>query len=414
MEANQATLNIGMIGHVAHGKSTIVKAVSTVKTQRFKDEHIRNITIKLGYANAKIYQSEDGNHFDCHSSAHPIHYYDEHLEQHMHMKRHISFVDCPGHDSLMTTMLTGTSVMDAAILLISAKDKCPQPQTVDHLIAAEMMDLKHNIIIQNKIDLVTKEKAKEQFTSIKEFIRGTIVDGAPIIPMSAQLSVNIQALCEEICKIPTPVRDMSCCPRMVIVRTFNTNKPGCSIEEYHGGVVGGSIIQGILRVGQEIVILPGLVQRINNETTYRPLYSTIISLKTEKNVLTEAGPGGLIGVGLQIDPCLTKSDHLVGHCLGIEGQLPKVTFKIQITYRLLRHYNNSTDNRIPPLRENETLMVNICSTQSAGKITCLEKMTLVLLLTKPICVETNERVALSRRLNGKWCVIGYGNHVSSF
>lgn len=413
-DSKQATINIGMIGHVSHGKSTLVRTISTVKTQRFKDEHVRNITIKLGYANAKIYQSEDGELYDSHHSSHPSKYYDEHHDKWMIMKRHVSFVDCPGHESLMTTMLTGTSVMDASILMISAKDKCPQPQTIDHLIAVEMMNLKHNIIIQNKIDLVSKDKALEQFSDIKEFIKGTVVHHAPIIPMSAQLGVNLQALYKEICNIPSPQHTIDRPPRMIIIRTFNTNKPGCSIDEYHGGIVGGSIVQGILKLGQEIMISPGLIQQINGKIVYQPIKSTIISLKAEKNDLTVAGPGGLIGVGLSIDPCLTKSDHLVGHYLGIEDDLPLVTFSIRINYHLLRNYTKDLTIRIPPLQLNEQIMINICSMQTMGKIIELNVSHLTLLLNKPVCVEQGEKLALSRRMHGKWCIVGYGHHEESF
>ena len=114
--AKQATINIGTIGHVAHGKSTVVKAISGVQTVRFKNELERNITIKLGYANAKIYE--------CSVCARPSRYQSfgsgEPAEMPckkcdggiLRVVRHVSFVDCPGHDVLMATMLSGAAVMD--------------------------------------------------------------------------------------------------------------------------------------------------------------------------------------------------------------------------------------------------------------------------------------------------------------
>jgi len=70
--------------------------------------------------------------------------------------RHVSFVDCPGHDILMSTMLTGAAVMDAALLLVAGNMPCPQPQTQEHLAAIDIMRLQHIVIIQNKLDIVTK------------------------------------------------------------------------------------------------------------------------------------------------------------------------------------------------------------------------------------------------------------------
>ena len=122
--SRQATINIGTIGHVAHGKSTVVKALSGVHTVRFKNELERNITIKLGYANAKIYKCKDkkctrpvcytsmGSNNKDTFSMNGFEY---------ELVRHVSFVDCPGHDILMATMLNGAAVMDAALLLIAGK-----------------------------------------------------------------------------------------------------------------------------------------------------------------------------------------------------------------------------------------------------------------------------------------------------
>jgi translation initiation factor 2 subunit 3 len=90
----------------------------------------------------------------------------------MHLLRHVSFVDCPGHDILMATMLNGAAVMDAALLLIAGNEPCPQPQTSEHLAAIEIMKLQHIIILQNKVDLMKESAAEEHYQSIKKFIKG--------------------------------------------------------------------------------------------------------------------------------------------------------------------------------------------------------------------------------------------------
>lgn len=221
--SRQATINIGTIGHVAHGKSTVVKAISGVQTVRFKNELERNITIKLGYANAKIFKcdnescprprrfksagSSKEDDFPCDRPTCTGRY---------RIQRHVSFVDCPGHDILMATMLNGAAVMDAALLLIAANEECPQPQTSEHLAAIEIMKLQHIIMLQNKIDLVKEAQAKDQNQKILKFVQGTVAEGSPVIPISAQLKYNIDVICEYICKkIPIPERDFTSPPRLI-------------------------------------------------------------------------------------------------------------------------------------------------------------------------------------------------------
>lgn len=202
----------GTIGHVAHGKSTVVKAISGVQTVRFKNELERNITIKLGYANAKIFKCSNASCerpacFRSYGSTKEDNPPCEQCGSPMNLIRHVSFVDCPGHDILMATMLNGAAVMDGALLLIAANETCPQPQTSEHLAAVEIMRLQDIIILQNKIDLITESSAQNQHDSIRKFIQGTIAEKAPIIPVSAQLKYNVDVVCEYIMKkIPVPVR----------------------------------------------------------------------------------------------------------------------------------------------------------------------------------------------------------------
>lgn len=231
----------------------------------------------------------------------------------MALLRHVSFVDCPGHDILMATMLGGVAVMDAALLLIAGNEPCPQPQTSEHLAAVEMMRLENIIILQNKIDIVTKEFVARQYEEIKKFVVGTRAEKAPIIPISAQLKYNIDVVCDYICRIPIPVRDFTSTPRLIIIRSFDVNKPGDTVDILKGGVAGGSITKGILRLGDEVEIRPGIISREGTATKCTPIISRVVSLYAEKNDLLYAVPGGLIGVGLKVDPTLTRTDRLVGH-----------------------------------------------------------------------------------------------------
>lgn len=417
----QATINIGTIGHVAHGKSTVVRAISGVQTVRFKDELERNITIKLGYANAKIYkcQNPECPEPDCYRSFKS----DKEIspkcqrpgcEGRYKLVRHVSFVDCPGHDILMSTMLSGAAVMDAALLLIAGNESCPQPQTSEHLAAIEIMKLKHVIILQNKVDLMRESSALEHEKSILKFIRGTIADGAPIVPISAQLKYNIDAVNEFIVKtIPVPPRDFMLSPQLIVIRSFDVNKPGAEIDDLKGGVAGGSILNGVFKLGDEIEIRPGIVTKDDKgKIQCKPIFSNIVSLFAEQNDLKFAVPGGLIGVGTKVDPTLCRADRLVGQVVGAKGHLPNIYTDIEINYFLLRRLlgvktDGQKQAKVRKLEVNEVLMVNIGSTATGARVVAVKADMARLQLTSPACTEVNEKIALSRRIEKHWRLIGW-------
>ncbi|TPX60077.1 hypothetical protein SpCBS45565_g07587 [Spizellomyces sp. 'palustris'] len=386
--SRQATINIGTIGHVAHGKSTVVKAISGVQTVRFKNELERNITIKLGYANAK------GG---------------------VPRNRHVSFVDCPGHDILMATMLNGAAVMDAALLLIAGNESCPQPQTSEHLAAIEIMKLQHILILQNKVDLIKESAAEEHHESILKFVKGTVADSAPIIPISAQLKYNIDAINEYIVKkIPIPIRDFTADPRLIVIRSFDVNKPGAEVADLKGGVAGGSILCGVLKIGDEIEVRPGIVSKDNDgKVRCKPIYSRIVTLLAETNDLKFAVPGGLIGVGTRIDPTLCRADRLVGQVLGAVGKLPAIYTELEINYFLLRRLlgvksEDKKQTKVQKLSRHEVLMVNIGSTSTGGRVLSVKADMAKVLLNTPACTEIGEKIALSRRIEKHWRLIGWG------
>jgi len=305
--------------------------------------------------------------------------------------RHISFVDCPGHDLLMATMLGGVAVMDAALLLVAANESCPQPQTSEHLAAVEMMKLENIIIIQNKIDIVPKEsQVLQQYDEIKKFVSGTKAEKAPIVPISAQLKYNIDVVCDYLCRIPIPVRDFTSNPRLIIIRSFDINKPGDSAETLKGGVAGGSVLKGILRLGDEIEIRPGIISKdAAGATKCTPIHSVIVSLLAEKNDLLYAVPGGLIGVGLKIDPTLARTDRLVGHVLGLPGKLPDVVSVIDVAYYLLRRLlgvksegTKTKQEKIVRIKNGELLLANIGSTTTGATVIDVQPVFLLLIMKK--------------------------------
>eukprot|EP00917_Polyrhabdina_sp_WS-2016_P013046 GHVP01028718.1.p1 GENE.GHVP01028718.1~~GHVP01028718.1.p1 ORF type:complete len:469 (-),score=78.36 GHVP01028718.1:14-1420(-) len=421
----QATINIGTIGHVAHGKSTVVKAVSGVHTVRFKKEIQRNITIKLGYANAKIFKcrNEECPKPDCYTSCKSSQFEEPTCERpgcgsKMRLVKHVSFVDCPGHDILMATMLNGAAVMDSAFLLISANEPCPQPQTSEHLAAVEIMKLNNILILQNKIDLVRKESASKQYSDIQKFIKNTSAKNSSIIPISGQLKYNVNAICQYIDeKIPQPIRELEKRPRMIVIRSFDINKPGADIEGLKGGVAGGSLIQGVLKVGDKIEIRPGALRRDNvGGLLCEPLITTVTSLFAEGNSLDVAIPGGLIGVGTLLDPCFCRGDHLVGQVIGHVGFLPDIFSAVEIDYFLLQKLlgvQASEEDRVMQLKNGEIILLNIGSTSTGGKVLSSKgNQATIQFIGGPVCSDIGEKVALSRRFNKHWRLIGWGNITS--
>mmetsp|Transcript_25622 Transcript_25622/g.63131 ORF Transcript_25622/g.63131 Transcript_25622/m.63131 type:complete len:435 (-) Transcript_25622:1251-2555(-) len=414
---HQATINIGTIGHVAHGKSTVVRSLTGIQTIRFKNELERNITIKLGYANAKIFFCKNihcprpGCYQSRNSTRNTKPFCTQCLYE-MNLLKHVSFVDCPGHEILMSTMMNGASIMDSAFLVIASNEICPQPQTSEHVAACEIMKMKNIIILQNKVDLITKEKALKNFSEILNFKKKTSLEKAHVIPISAQRKLNIDILIEIMAiKVKSPFRDFIAIPYFIIIRSFDINKPGCKPENLEGGVVGGSIIKGILFKNQKIEIRPGITTKNKKgELMCFSIKTTIRSLNAEKNNLKFAISGGLIGIGTKIDPALTRADRLSGQILGILDYLPDVYVSVFILYRLLNRLLgiSKKDSTINPLVLNEVLMINVGSSSTGGKLKKKKNDLIELQLTTPICCNLNSKVTISRRIQKHWRLIGWG------
>ena len=421
--SGQATINIGTIGHVAHGKSTVVKSISGVHTVKFKQEKERNITIKLGYANAKIFKTEDprcprpGNYCGR-GSNHADKWVDKNGWE-WNLERHVSFVDCPGHDTLMATMLNGAAVMDGALLLVAANEPCPQPQTAEHLAAVEIMKLKNIIVLQNKVELISRDQAILQQEEIKNYLQGTCAETAPVVPISAVMGLNLDVVAEYICtQIPVPVRDFTSRAQLMVLRSFDVNKPGIDVENMAGGVAGGSILKGVLRVNDEIEIRPGVITKsATGEFKCIPIKTRVVSLKCEKNELQFAVPGSLIAIGTTMDPSLTRADKLVGSVIGIPGHLPGVYYSVDVSYHLMKRLigaagvsSNGKRIKVEKLKVGEVLRMNIGSTMTGAKITGLRDTSNVarLELTTPVCSRIGDRVTISRRYEQHWRLIGNG------
>jgi translation initiation factor 2 subunit 3 len=402
----QPEVNVGTIGHVDHGKTTLVQALSGVWASRHSEELKRGITIKLGYADMPVYK--------CPKCEPPKNYSTEPVCPNCGSKatfaRAVSFVDAPGHEALMATMLSGAAIMDGAILVIAADELCPQPQTREHLAAAEIIGIKNIVIVQSKIDIVDEKRARESYEEIKNFVKGTIAENAPIIPVSAQRRVNIDVLIQALEEfIPTPNRDETKTPMMYVVRSFDVNKPGTPIEKLEGGVIGGTILQGKFVFGDEIEIRPGITTEKEEKGGYNPLFSEIVSLHTGGRNVEEAHCGGLVGVGTLLDPSFSKADGLTGNIVGKSGMLPPTLSELTLeTHILERAVGTKELIKVEEISMGETLLLHVGAAITVGKVTSIKKDTITVNLTRPVCTQAGSRVAISRKITGRWRFIGYG------
>jgi len=398
----QPEINIGLVGHVDHGKTTLVKALSGIWTDTHSEELKRGITIRLGYADAIFYKCSKCKSYGikpkckCGGKAEAI--------------RKVSFVDAPGHESLMATMLSGATIMDGALLLIAANEKCPQPQTREHLMALKISGIKNIIVIQNKIDTVNKTDAVQNYRQIKAFLKNTDYADAPVIPISAQQGVNIDILIEAIEKyIPTPKRNPKADPIMFVARSFDINKPGTAPEKLVGGVLGGAVKQGILKVGQEIEIKPGLGIEEKNQKIWKPVKTKILDLKTGGKSVKQVGPGGNMGALTSLDPSIVKSDSLAGSVVGQPDKLPPVWHTLALETHLLdRVVGAEQELEVEPIKTSEPLMLNVNSAATVGIVTSPAPDKIKCTLKLPICAEPGSQVTISRRIGNRFRLIGYG------
>jgi translation initiation factor 2 subunit 3 len=409
----QAEVNIGLVGHVDHGKTTLARALSGEWTDRHSEEIRRGISIKLGYADVTFYKctackgatayTTTPKCEKCGGKAEPL--------------RRISLVDAPGHEVLMATMISGAALMDGALLLIAADEKCPQPQTREHLAALEIIGVDKIIIVQNKIELVSEKGAMDNYKQIKSFVNGTIAENAPVIPLSAMFGTNIDFLIQTIEKIiPTPKRDLEKPGLFYVARSFDVNKPGTRPQDLQGGVIGGTIIQGKVKVADELEIRPGIpVKKDKTSLSYEPLFTTVTSIQTgQGKLLKTAHPSGLIGVGTTLDPAITRADSLIGNLAGPAGELPSIVEEITLETHLLKRVVGAVDQiAVKNIKLNEMLMLIFGSSATVGEITKISgKNKTTFALRKPVAIIPKQRVAISRQIEMRWRLIGWGTVVN--
>ena len=400
----QPCLNIGTAGHVDHGKTTLIQSLTGVWTSVHSQELKRGITIRVGYSDAAFYK--------CKSCEEPLGYSTTpkcpNCGKESELSRVVSFVDSPGHESLMANMLSGSALMDGALLVIAANEKVPKPQTKEHLLALETLGIKQIVLLQNKIDLVSYKDAMTNYSDITKFVKGTKAATSPIIPISAQSGLNIDALIGAIEEtIDTPERDESKNAVMHVLRSFDVNKPGAKIKNIKGGVIGGSLTQGVLKTGDEIEIKPGILNE--KKKSYEAIQTEIVSLGTSAGIVESVKPGGLVAIGTKLDPTMTRSDSFIGSVIGKPGTLPENSLNAKMEISLFESAVGTTgETKVLPIQNGESLRVNIGTAPILSKVTKVKSENIEIEFRRPVCIFKGSNVAISRRIADRWRLIGAG------
>jgi len=400
----QPEVNIGLVGHVDHGKTTLVQALSGSWTDQHSEEMKRGISIRLGYADATFRRCPGVEPPECYTVEEDCPDGSE-----SEVVRTVSFVDSPGHETLMATMLSGAAIMDGAVLVVSATEDVPQAQTEEHLMALDIIGIDNIVVAQNKIDLVDRDRARQNHEQIADFVEGTVAEGAPVVPVSAGRNVNTDLLIDAIEEeIPTPDREETDAARLSVARSFDINRPGTSWEELSGGVVGGSLVRGRLEAGDELELRPGREVEEGGQSEWRPITTEVRSLQAGGRAVDAASPGGLLGVGTGLDPSQTKGDALAGQVAGEPGSLPPIREAFEMRVELLDRVVGEDADEIEEISTGEPLMLTVGTATTVGAVTSAREGECEVSLKRPVCAESGTKIAINRRVGARWRLIGVG------
>jgi translation initiation factor 2 subunit 3 len=397
----QPIINIGCLGSVSDGKSTLVAKLSGIKTQRHSDELKRNITINQGYGNLKIYS--DGVDYYTTDSF-------ENMDDYK-LVNHISFVDCPGHQELIQTMLSSIVLMDGAIIVVAVSNNqslSQKPQLIQHLAAAKLGKINKIIVCMNKIDLVTKEVLKERKIELDKMLADYDIKPYAIIPTCFNKKINMKYVIKAIVELFNPeeyITKVTNNPIFRISRSFDINKPGTEWNKVMGGVIGGSLFNGKLAINDQIEIRPGqITKNKDGKFTCKPIITTILSIKTDTTDLNEIIPGGLTGIRTDLDPYYCKHNGLAGQIVGkVNCYLPEIYYEITLNITIITLFGFEWSPKI-----NDLIMLQIGTKMSESKLIKINNQHYTFVLTKPTCIMDNEHIILCYNINKILKIVGEG------
>ncbi len=385
------TINIGIFGHIDHGKTTLLEKLSGKWADTHSEELKRGITIKLGYADIIVCEDKDG--YNTKGKGKKI--------------RHVSFIDAPGHEMLMATMLSGAALIDAAILVIAANEGI-KPQTREHLMALKAKKVENLLVVQNKIDLVDEKGARASYDSIRKFL-GKEYGGVEIIPVSGQQGVNIDEVLRAIAEIKIPKRELKSAPIFVVARSFDVNRPGSVPKDLKGAVLGGTLKKGKLKVGDEIEIKPGRKEKDDAGVKFIPVKTKIRGLFIGSEKVSELTPGGSAAIETSLDMALGKGDFLAGNLASTIGSLPDSVLNMKLKYNLFPEvFGVSGHLKVEDVKKGETLMLSVNASVTGGNVMNVNGSEIQVSLKVPVIIFKGDNVGIARNVHGHWRLIGYG------
>ena len=418
----QPIRNIGMLGMVADGKSTCVLRLTNTATQRHSKETKNNITIKIGYADTKIYKNDDN--YITNGLNSELLGNDEN-----ELINHISLIDCPGHHELILAMLGSIKLMDGVIIIVSANEKISSKKSlIQHLRAVKLSKISKIIICLNKIDLIDDIKlVKQRYKELTNILKAMEIEiSYPIIPTSLAKNIGTELLVHGIQEVfgndPFVKERISNSPNVndpeeirkeyfMSNRSFDVNKPGTDIDDLCGAVIGGSLIGGSLSIGDEIEIRPGILRiNKNGDRDYHQLTTHITSLKYGDNDLDHICPGGLTAIGTDIFPTIGKDNRLQGKLIGKKGVLPSVYCSIELDNINIECFESTW---VPEVGKGLFLQVENQNVRAVIEEIKDNKNIVFKLIAEPVCIDKDTLVILVDKTTGTQ-IIGCGNFTNGF
>jgi len=385
---------VDLVGNFADGKTTLVRALTNESALRDSEEKKRGITIRLGYAHFKLFKCLECGKFSRSEKC-------EFCGGKTELYRRVSVIDSPGHKMLMATMLSGIGLADGAIMVISAANACPQPQTEEHMEALKILGIKNLVVAQTKVDLIGAQKAKESFAQIKAFLDKNGFSDAKIIPTFANQNINIEEVVQEIGKFELPDRKSSEKLKMQVIRSFDVNNPGTDIKDLKGGVLGGGLNSGKLSVGDKILVTPN----VTPNSKFKSIKSTAVYIQSEFGEEKAVGRGLSIGVLTNLDPSLARRDALVGSVITSEDNPPRLDNRLKISYEPIN------DKKVfdKPIQKGEALLLNILSSRAVGTVQEISRGEMYISLGDvSIPFFTGDKAVVSRKVKNAWTLAGSG------
>ena len=258
--------------------------------------------------------------------------------------------------------------------------------------AIKMSGIKNIIVLLNKLDLVKKSIAIERFEKLKELLNKYDIEPKIIIPVCMNHMIGVDLVLQNIMIHMSPnIKRENIKPLFMISRSFDINKVNINMMDITGGVIGGSLISGSLKVGDEIEIAPGKIGKNADGTiNHKPHYTTILSLKSDITELDSIVSGGLIGIGTDIDPFYCKNDNMIGMIAGLKGTLPQVYYDINIKYNTIKF----DEDKFWVTYNNQNLTVIVGTNSIDGVIKSFDDKIIKLQLSKPACIDNDDIIIL--------------------